>query len=177
MPQPEWAAVTGPDELQRFLDAHDGRAVVKTPRGGYDGKGVRVVSHEHDVDDWFQALAEDDAPRGVEAVGRGRRGVADVVMPALFLIAEPAVEKLVVAVVPGFQIAQPEVVHRGVESRAPQLPELGLHAVPQLLRRQRQPGVHREAAVGRGPGLQRAGEDGRPPEDAQRVAPSTFSTR
>nr|BFF10632.1 hypothetical protein GCM10025699_19350 [Microbacterium flavescens] len=38
MPQPDWAAVTGAEELQAFLDAHGGRAVVKTPRGGYDGK-------------------------------------------------------------------------------------------------------------------------------------------
>ena len=59
MPQPEWAAVTGPDELQDFLDAHGGRAVVKTPRGGYDGKGVRVVSAGTEADDWFTALAED----------------------------------------------------------------------------------------------------------------------
>ena len=28
-------------------------AVVKTARGGYDGKGVRVVSSAHDADDWF----------------------------------------------------------------------------------------------------------------------------
>ena len=42
-----------------FLDAHGGRAVVKTPRGGYDGKGVRVVSAATEADDWFAALAED----------------------------------------------------------------------------------------------------------------------
>ena len=59
MPQPEWAAVVDTDELQAFLDAHGGRAVVKTPRGGYDGKGVRVVSSATEVDDWFAALAED----------------------------------------------------------------------------------------------------------------------
>jgi 5-(carboxyamino)imidazole ribonucleotide synthase len=59
MPQPEWAAVTGQDELQEFLDAHGGRAVVKTPRGGYDGKGVRVVTASTEADDWFAALAED----------------------------------------------------------------------------------------------------------------------
>lgn len=59
MPQPDWAAVSAPDELQRFLDAHGGRAVVKTPRGGYDGKGVRVVSAATEADDWFAALAED----------------------------------------------------------------------------------------------------------------------
>ena len=59
IPQPEWAAVTGPEELRSFLDAHGGRAVVKTPRGGYDGKGVRVVSTASEADDWFAALAED----------------------------------------------------------------------------------------------------------------------
>ena len=32
---------------------------VKTPRGGYDGKGVRVVSTAAEADDWFAALAED----------------------------------------------------------------------------------------------------------------------
>jgi 5-(carboxyamino)imidazole ribonucleotide synthase len=59
MPQPEWAAVSNADELQGFLDTHGGRAVVKTPRGGYDGKGVRVVSAGTEADDWFTALAED----------------------------------------------------------------------------------------------------------------------
>ncbi|TFV83810.1 5-(carboxyamino)imidazole ribonucleotide synthase [Microbacterium sp. dk485] len=58
-PQPEWAAVSDETQLQGFLDAHGGRAVVKTPRGGYDGKGVRVVSAAHEVQDWFTTLAED----------------------------------------------------------------------------------------------------------------------
>ncbi|RWR16387.1 5-(carboxyamino)imidazole ribonucleotide synthase [Microbacterium enclense] len=59
MPQPEWAAVSNAEGLGEFLDAHGGRAVVKTPRGGYDGKGVRVVSAATEADDWFAALAED----------------------------------------------------------------------------------------------------------------------
>ena len=59
MPQPDWAPVADAAELQAFIDAHDGRAVVKTPRGGYDGKGVRVVSAATEADDWFAALAED----------------------------------------------------------------------------------------------------------------------
>src|SRR5690606_1122895 len=37
VPQPDWAAVADTAALQAFLDAHGGRAVVKTPRGGYDG--------------------------------------------------------------------------------------------------------------------------------------------
>jgi 5-(carboxyamino)imidazole ribonucleotide synthase len=59
MPQPDWAAVHDVAELQAFLDDHDGQAVVKTPRGGYDGKGVRVVSAAVEAEDWFAALAED----------------------------------------------------------------------------------------------------------------------
>ncbi|WP_104131968.1 5-(carboxyamino)imidazole ribonucleotide synthase [Cryobacterium sp. M91] len=59
LPVPDWARITDTAGLAEFLQAHGGRAVVKTARGGYDGKGVRVVSHEHDVDDWFLALAED----------------------------------------------------------------------------------------------------------------------
>lgn len=58
LPVPDWAAVQGPDDLRAFLADHGGRAVVKTPRGGYDGKGVRVVSNASDVDDWFIAVAE-----------------------------------------------------------------------------------------------------------------------
>ncbi len=59
MPQPDWAAVSDAAGLEGFLDAHGGRAVVKKPRGGYDGKGVRVVSAATEADDWFAALSED----------------------------------------------------------------------------------------------------------------------
>lgn len=59
VPVPDWAAVSGETELQQFIDAHGGRAVVKTARGGYDGKGVRVVERADEVRDWFAALAED----------------------------------------------------------------------------------------------------------------------
>lgn len=59
LPVPDWAAVESADELGAFLVDHGGRAVVKTARGGYDGKGVRVVTDASGADDWFLALAED----------------------------------------------------------------------------------------------------------------------
>src|SRR5690606_24462149 len=59
VPIPDWAAVSDESELQAFLDEHGGRGVVKTARGGYDGKGVRVVSSAGEARDWFTALAED----------------------------------------------------------------------------------------------------------------------
>ena len=59
VPVPDWATASDEAALQTFIDAHGGRAVVKTARGGYDGKGVRVVSQADEVRDWFTALAED----------------------------------------------------------------------------------------------------------------------
>lgn len=55
LPVPEWAAVTSPTELEAFLAANGGRCVVKTSRGGYDGKGVRVVTEAVEVADWLAA--------------------------------------------------------------------------------------------------------------------------
>lgn len=59
LPTPRWAAVENARELDAFLHANGGVAVVKTARGGYDGKGVRVVRAGRDAQDWFSTLAED----------------------------------------------------------------------------------------------------------------------
>lgn len=58
VPQPEWARVRSSVDLGAFLDAHGGAGVVKTPRGGYDGKGVRVVRAADEADDWFAQLGD-----------------------------------------------------------------------------------------------------------------------
>jgi 5-(carboxyamino)imidazole ribonucleotide synthase len=81
LPVPDWARVESAAELALFLGDHGGRAVVKTARGGYDGKGVRLVSHEHDVDDWFSALVEDgnDGALLVEELVDFRRELAQQV--------------------------------------------------------------------------------------------------
>ncbi|TFC86134.1 5-(carboxyamino)imidazole ribonucleotide synthase [Cryobacterium sp. TMT3-29-2] len=81
LPVPDWARVENAAELGVFLAAHNGRAVVKTARGGYDGKGVRLVTHEHEVDDWFAALAEDgnDGALLVEELVEFRRELAQLV--------------------------------------------------------------------------------------------------
>lgn len=57
VPCPRWAAVPDAVALEEFLVAAGGEAVVKTVRGGYDGKGVRVVRSPAEVDDWFAAAA------------------------------------------------------------------------------------------------------------------------
>jgi len=53
LPVPDWARIESSAQLQAFLDEHGGAGVVKTPKGGYDGKGVRVVRSADAVDDWF----------------------------------------------------------------------------------------------------------------------------
>ncbi len=58
IPVPDWAPVRDRAELEAFLRDHGGVAVVKTPRGGYDGKGVRIVRSADAVDDWFAVLDE-----------------------------------------------------------------------------------------------------------------------
>lgn len=57
IPVPAWAVLPSAAELTTFLADHEGVAVVKTSRGGYDGKGVRVVRGADDVADWFAAAA------------------------------------------------------------------------------------------------------------------------
>ncbi|MFJ6455101.1 5-(carboxyamino)imidazole ribonucleotide synthase [Paenarthrobacter sp. NPDC091669] len=60
LPNPEWSAVNSVPELVAFGDRIGWPVVLKTPRGGYDGKGVRIVhSPEDAVDtaDWFQAMS------------------------------------------------------------------------------------------------------------------------
>ncbi|MDD9207297.1 5-(carboxyamino)imidazole ribonucleotide synthase, partial [Georgenia sp. 10Sc9-8] len=61
VPCPGWAAVHGAAELDAFAGTTGWPVVVKTPRGGYDGKGVRVVHSAAEVDDWFADLAPGQA--------------------------------------------------------------------------------------------------------------------
>jgi 5-(carboxyamino)imidazole ribonucleotide synthase len=90
-PVPDWARVADAAELGAFLDDHGGVAVVKTPRGGYDGKGVRVVRAASGADDWF-ATAEDGLL--VEEFVSFRRELAQLVArrPSGEIVAWPLVE-------------------------------------------------------------------------------------
>ncbi|MGB3414573.1 MAG: 5-(carboxyamino)imidazole ribonucleotide synthase, partial [Microbacteriaceae bacterium] len=55
LPMPVWTTVQDASELAAFLEAQGGRCIVKTPTGGYDGKGVRLISDAAEVADWFAA--------------------------------------------------------------------------------------------------------------------------
>jgi 5-(carboxyamino)imidazole ribonucleotide synthase len=50
---PDWAKVSTAAELDQFIQSHGGVAILKTPTGGYDGKGVKVVRSSADANDWL----------------------------------------------------------------------------------------------------------------------------
>jgi 5-(carboxyamino)imidazole ribonucleotide synthase len=52
-PNPIWAEVSSSQQLDNFIAQHGPEVIVKTPIGGYDGKGVRVVSSSEQVSDWL----------------------------------------------------------------------------------------------------------------------------
>jgi 5-(carboxyamino)imidazole ribonucleotide synthase len=53
VPCPRWRLVHDVGELQAFGEEVGWPAVLKTTRGGYDGKGVRLVQRADDASDWF----------------------------------------------------------------------------------------------------------------------------
>jgi len=65
LPNPAWAAVSTVEELVAFGEQTGWPVVLKTPRGGYDGKGVRMIDDAGAAAaaaDWFTGtplLAED----------------------------------------------------------------------------------------------------------------------
>jgi 5-(carboxyamino)imidazole ribonucleotide synthase len=66
VPCPAWAAVQDEAGLAAFGDLHGWPVVLKTPRGGYDGKGVRLIHAASEAADWFAhgalLLAEERVP-------------------------------------------------------------------------------------------------------------------
>jgi 5-(carboxyamino)imidazole ribonucleotide synthase len=60
LPNPAWASVEDVAALIRFGEDIGWPVVLKTPRGGYDGKGVRIVSSAEEAagtTEWFDAMS------------------------------------------------------------------------------------------------------------------------
>lgn len=56
LPMPAWAEIHDAPSLEDFIAANGGVAILKTPIGGYDGKGVRVVRSSAEAKDWLGNL-------------------------------------------------------------------------------------------------------------------------
>ncbi|MFD2839860.1 5-(carboxyamino)imidazole ribonucleotide synthase [Populibacterium corticicola] len=115
LPCPAWRALdrdtaTATTQLHEFIAQHGPDVVVKTSRGGYDGKGVRVVSSPEEVNDWFDGveaggpalLVEEKVPFSRElAVLVARRPAGDAVTwPVVESIQENGVCAQVIAPAP-----------------------------------------------------------------------------
>ncbi|MDO4025635.1 5-(carboxyamino)imidazole ribonucleotide synthase [Clavibacter michiganensis] len=95
VPVPVWARVADREALAEFLADNGGVAVVKTPRGGYDGKGVRVVRSADEAGDWFDALGTGDALLAEELVDYARELAQSVARrPSGDIAAWPVVESI-----------------------------------------------------------------------------------
>lgn len=60
LPNPAWAAVSSVAQITTFGDTHGWPVVLKMPRGGYDGKGVKIIDSAASVAeaaDWFEAMS------------------------------------------------------------------------------------------------------------------------
>jgi 5-(carboxyamino)imidazole ribonucleotide synthase len=57
LPQPAWQSAKTAEDVLSFLENYGPKIIVKTPIGGYDGKGVRVVSELSQVSDWLENIA------------------------------------------------------------------------------------------------------------------------
>lgn len=56
LPMPAWAEIKNAKALDDFIAANGGVAVLKTPIGGYDGKGVMIVQSSSDASAWLNNL-------------------------------------------------------------------------------------------------------------------------
>ena len=65
IPCPAWGLARCADDVVAFGDRHGWPVVAKTPRGGYDGKGVRVIASAQrvaaEIGDWFAVVAAGSA--------------------------------------------------------------------------------------------------------------------
>ena len=57
IPGPRWFVARSVADVDAAVEALGGVAIAKTPRDGYDGKGVRVVRSANEVADWLGAGA------------------------------------------------------------------------------------------------------------------------
>jgi 5-(carboxyamino)imidazole ribonucleotide synthase len=52
-PLPVWSVAHTAKDVSSFLEANGGRIIAKVPSGGYDGKGVAVVTDPSQIDEWL----------------------------------------------------------------------------------------------------------------------------
>lgn len=137
LPNPRWAAVHHVEDLIAFGDEIGWPIVLKTPRGGYDGKGVRVLGSSADASasiDWFGTmsplLAEEMVPFSRELsvlIARTPSGASQA-WPVVHTIQVNGVCDEVIAPAPGLDPAVAEAAQAAALAIAGELGVTGVMA-------------------------------------------------
>ncbi|MFC7376598.1 5-(carboxyamino)imidazole ribonucleotide synthase [Brachybacterium sp. GCM10030267] len=134
-PCPRWWRIGSREDLAETLAETGGRVVVKTPRGGYDAHGVRIVEADDQADDWLAAhgelLAEELVPftRELSAQVARRPGGEVVAYPVVQSVQKDGVCYEVVAPAPGLDVAAQRRIQRLAQDIAEDLGVVGMLAV------------------------------------------------
>jgi len=139
LPMPAWAEIKTADELDAFIAANGGVAILKTPIGGYDGKGVAVVRSSADAAEWLANIDSFDGSLLAEQKVEFVRELAQLVArrPSGELSAWPLVQTVqrdgvcseVLSPAPGSNSAQLSEAKRIAETVANGLGVTGVLAV------------------------------------------------
>ena len=134
-PCPRWWRIEAEGDLAAALAEAGGPVVVKTPRGGYDAHGVRVVESPEQAADWLaehgELLAEELVPftRELSAQVARRPGGEAVAYPVVQSVQKDGVCYEVVAPAPGLDAAAQQRIRALALAIAEDLDVTGMLAV------------------------------------------------
>lgn len=134
-PCPQWWRVRDEEELAAALEEAGRRLVIKTPRGGYDGHGVRIIEQAAEAADWFEQheelLAEQLVPftRELSAQVARRPGGESAAYPVVRSVQRDGVCYEVVAPAPALDEAAQERIQQLALRIAEDLDVSGMLAV------------------------------------------------
>ena len=134
-PCPRWWHVRGIEDLDCALAENDGPLVVKTPRGGYDGHGVRIIERAEDAADWLEQhgelLAEQKVPfmRELSAQVARRPGGQSITYPVVQSVQRDGVCYEVVAPAPDLDPDAQQRIQQLAAAIAEDLDVVGMLAV------------------------------------------------
>ena len=134
-PCPRWWRITSVQDLVTALAESGGRIVVKTPRGGYDAHGVRIVDDAEQAADWLSEhgglLAEELVPftRELSAQVARRPGGEAIAYPVVQSVQKDGVCYEVVAPAPGLDAADQQRIQGLALAIAEDLDVTGMLAV------------------------------------------------
>ncbi len=134
-PCPRWWRLTSRVDLAAALEESGGRLVVKTPRGGYDGRGVRIVTTPEGADDWFadheELLGEEVVPftRELSAQVARRPGGETATYPVVQSTQRDGICYEVIAPAPSLDEAAQQRIQNRARAIAEDLDVVGMLAV------------------------------------------------